>query len=66
MNDNMMWMVAQLKQKGLSVDVGCSHLGWLVSTADCEIVRYNTAREVNSFLTGLLFGATTMAQQVIG
>ncbi|UPU37478.1 hypothetical protein M1B72_07170 [Geomonas paludis] len=66
MNDNMMWMVAQLEKNGLSVGIGCSHAGWLVSAADgSEIVRYHSAREVNSFLAGLLFGATTMAQQVI-
>lgn len=65
MNDDIMWMVVQLEQKGVSLAVGCSHLGWLVSTTTGdEIIRYHSAREVYSFLAGLLFGTTKMVQQI--
>jgi hypothetical protein len=65
MHDDIMQVVIQLEKKGVAVAVGCSHLGWLVSTVKGdEIIRYHSAREVYSFLAGLLFGTTTMAQQL--
>lgn len=65
MNNDIMWMVVQLEQKGVSVAVGCSHLGWVVSTASGdEIIRNHSAREVYTFLAGLLFGTTKIVQQI--
>lgn len=65
MNDNIMWLVVQLENKGVSIAVGCSHLGWQVSTSSGhEIIRYGSSREVYSFLSGLLFGTTGVAEQL--
>lgn len=64
MHDNIHEVVAQLKKRGVGIAVGCSHLGWQISTADGdEIVRYISAREVLSFLSGVLC-ANTMAKQL--
>jgi hypothetical protein len=63
-HDNIHQMVAQLEKRGVAVRVGCSHLGWQVTTASGEeITRYASAREVVPFLTGLLC-ANTMSEQL--
>ena len=64
MHDNIHQVVAQLEKKGIGIAVGCSHIGWQISTANGdEIVGYVSAREVLSFLSGVLC-ANTMAKQL--
>jgi hypothetical protein len=64
MHDNIHQVVAQLEKRGVEIAVGCSHVGWQISTVNGEeIVRYVSAREVLSFLSGVLC-ATTMAKQL--
>lgn len=64
MHDNIHQVVAQLEKRGIGVMIGCSHIGWQISTASGEeITRYVSAREVLSFLSGILY-ATTMTKQL--
>jgi hypothetical protein len=64
MFDQIHQLITQLEKRGVRLAVGCSHLGWQISAASGdEITSYVSAREVLSFLTGILC-AVTMAKQL--
>lgn len=64
MFDQIHQLLSQLEKRGVRIAVGCCHLGWQLSTAGGdEITSYVSAREVLSFLAGILC-ALTMSKQL--
>jgi len=63
MYDNIQQVLSKLSTHGMTVRVTCDHRGWRVSTAnDEEIIGDVSAREVLTFISGILC-STTMAGQ---